>query len=254
MTDSHKIVHAPSVQIDRPEMHPMVKMAMGSNSIDTQTMRELMELQREWESAEAQKCFTRAMVEMKSSLPAVINRDRTVSFKNTKYSFTSIASAMDVIQPHLSEHGFTVSWVPSVDGGKVSVKCDLLHIGGHCLSTTMSAAADQSGSKNSIQAIGSTVTYLERYTLLAILGITTRDMDDVDQVISDEQVDARQNLKAVSYLTSKGIPLEEAEVYLGRSHRQWTRKDLSDLRTFVTNRDTEQPPSEDEQPNDGGGA
>jgi len=35
-----------------------------------------------------------------------------------------------------------------------------------------------SGNKNPIQAIASTVSYLERYTLLAITGLTTKDMDD----------------------------------------------------------------------------
>ena len=42
----------------------------------------------------------------------------------------------------------------------------------------MSASADTSGSKNSIQAIGSTVSYLERYTLYAILGLASADQDD----------------------------------------------------------------------------
>lgn len=42
----------------------------------------------------------------------------------------------------------------------------------------MSASADTSGSKNSIQAIGSTITYLQRYTLFSILGLASTDDDD----------------------------------------------------------------------------
>ncbi len=42
----------------------------------------------------------------------------------------------------------------------------------------MSASPDTSGSKNSIQAIGSTVSYLQRYTLFAILGLASTDQDN----------------------------------------------------------------------------
>ena len=43
---------------------------------------------------------------------------------------------------------------------------------------TMAAGPDGSGGKNAIQAIGSTVSYLERYTLLAATGLATEDQDD----------------------------------------------------------------------------
>jgi hypothetical protein len=49
---------------------------------------------------------------------------------------------------------------------------------GHSERTTLSATADTSGSKNSIQAIGSTVTYLQRYTLLAAVGLAAGGDDD----------------------------------------------------------------------------
>src|SRR5690606_5500273 len=37
---------------------------------------------------------------------------------------------------------------------------------------------DSSGSKNAIQAIGSTLTYLQRYTLIQALGLAASDDDD----------------------------------------------------------------------------
>ena len=52
----------------------------------------------------------------------------------------------------------------------------------------MTALADKTGSKNAVQAIGSTVTYLQRYTLIGALGITTAD-DDMDARINNEIVD-----------------------------------------------------------------
>ena len=60
----------------------------------------------------------------------------------------------------------------------MSVTCTLTHEQGHSESVTLSAPFDTSGSKNAIQAIGSTITYLERYTLLAITGLSASDMED----------------------------------------------------------------------------
>jgi hypothetical protein len=42
----------------------------------------------------------------------------------------------------------------------------------------MSAGADSTGNKNNIQSIGSTRTYLQRYTLVGALGLSTADEDN----------------------------------------------------------------------------
>ena len=49
---------------------------------------------------------------------------------------------------------------------------------GHEKSTSLQAPPDESSGKNSIQAIASTVSYLERYTFLAITGLSTREQDN----------------------------------------------------------------------------
>ena len=56
--------------------------------------------------------------------------------------------------------------------------CVLSHRDGYSEETTLTAGADDSGKKNSIQAIGSTTTYLQRYTLKLALGLATQDRDD----------------------------------------------------------------------------
>jgi hypothetical protein len=58
---------------------------------------------------------------------------------------------------------------------------------GHSEETTLRAIPDTSGSKNSIQAIGSTVTYLQRYTLLAAVGMAAAGMDNDGRAADEEQ-------------------------------------------------------------------
>ena len=50
---------------------------------------------------------------------------------------------------------------------------------------------DTSGKKNEIQSRGSTITYLQRYTLIGALGLTTAD-EDIDARIPQETITEEQ--------------------------------------------------------------
>jgi hypothetical protein len=227
MTDNH-IIKAPEVDIEADKMHPMVVAAMRGGGLDTQSLRELLELQREWQRDNARSSYTRAMVELKNNLPAVLDRDRKVSYGKTNFRFTTLSHAMEAVTPHLNDYGFSLTWIPTNSEGMIRVTCRLTHVDGHYEETTMSAPPDNSGSKNPIQAIGSTQSYLQRYTALALLGIATKDMPDADDPPepADDIVDAERNLNAVSHLRKRGISVREAEDHLKKSVKEWTIKDL----------------------------
>jgi hypothetical protein len=137
----------------------------------------LLDLQERWEATEAKKAFVAAMGAFKSNPPELI-KNKAVSFGKTGYSHATLDHISDVIGKALTEHGITHRWAVDQDNQTIGVTCILTHELGHSESTSMSAPSDTSGSKNSIQAIGSTVTYLERYTLLAATGLATKDMDN----------------------------------------------------------------------------
>ena len=94
------------------------------------------------------------------------------------------ATLGDVTQPiieGLAAVGISHRWdVEQPDGGMISVRCILTHEQGHNESVLMRAGRDDSGGKNAIQQVASTITYLERYTLLSITGLATHDMPDND--------------------------------------------------------------------------
>ncbi len=80
--------------------------------------------------------------------------------------------------PKMAALGLSFRWRTDSDDGVVKVSCIISHRDGHSEETTLSAKPDGSGSKNAIQAIGSAVTYLQRYTLKAALGIAASKDDD----------------------------------------------------------------------------
>ncbi len=89
-----------------------------------------------------------------------------------------LADSIEGIKPFLAQNGLSHQWKTRQDGNAITVECIVTHVLGHSESTSLTAAPDTSGSKNSIQAIGSTCAYLERYTLYAILGLSSMEMDD----------------------------------------------------------------------------
>jgi len=144
-------------------------------------IEKMMALQERFEANEARKAYHEAMSNFKTN-PPEIGKDKTVSFKagggQTSYSHASLANVTGKINRALSEHGLSAGWTTVQNEKGITVTCTITHKLGHSESTSLTAAPDTSGSKNAIQAIGSTVSYLERYTILALTGLATHDMDD----------------------------------------------------------------------------
>lgn len=163
---------------------------------DVEQLARLMDLHERWEASQARKAFVTALNAFKEH-PPTITKNKRASFPHqdgkgkTEYDYVTLDVVAAVIGQALSEHGLSHRWeVEHLDGGMIRVTCILTHEQGHSERVSMQAGADQSGKKNNIQAVGSTVTYLERYTLLAVTGLAAKGQDDdatnVDR-ISDEQ-------------------------------------------------------------------
>ncbi len=149
---------------------------------DVAQMQQLMDLQERWEANEARKAYAAAFTAFKA-IPLVLEKNKHVTFTTSKgtteYNHATLDSIVKIIGAALSQHGLSHSWkTEQFDGGVIRVTCALMHVAGHNESVSLQAGADQSGGKNNIQAVASTVSYLERYTLLAITGQATKEMDN----------------------------------------------------------------------------
>jgi hypothetical protein len=171
---------------------------------------ELMTLQERWEKNEALKAYNQAMSDFKAN-PPEINKDKTVGYDSKTggkvgYKHASLYNVTEKINSALSKHGLSASWTTKQNGA-IAVTCKITHVKGHSEETTLSAQADTTGAKNSIQAIGSTVTYLSRYTLLALTGLATFDDDD-GQTAGVEYIDDKQKSQLVDMLTVKNVKID----------------------------------------------
>lgn len=142
----------------------------------------MLDTQLRWEANEARKAFIDAL-QLFRATPPEINKTKTVMYANkdgsqTKYKHAELDKIVVVIGKALLKVGITHSWRTDEHDGRVVVTCVFRHRQGHCEDMAkLSGPADTSGGKNSIQAIGSTTYYLERYTLLAACGLAPQDCD-----------------------------------------------------------------------------
>jgi hypothetical protein len=173
MTDKKDLVVQPQTAITPMAM---LQMAVSQNA-DLDKLEKLMQLQERYEKNEARKAFTQALSDFKA-VGITIGKDKHVKFGNTEYNHATLGNICNILGAELSKYGLSYRWNTDQNEGKIKVTCVLMHVLGHSESVSLESGADSSGSKNSIQAIGSTVSYLQRYTLLAITGTATQEQDD----------------------------------------------------------------------------
>lgn len=144
--------------------------------LDVEALTKLMDLQERWEANQARKAFFQAFTNFQANLPE-LRKTKEVAFKEVKYHFAPLADITRQISKVLKANELSYRWEIKDDKDNLSVTCLVSHIEGHTERTTMQASPDTSGSKNSIQARGSAIEYLKRYTLIGALGLSTADSD-----------------------------------------------------------------------------
>lgn len=157
----------------------------------------MMEVQERWEANQNRKAYDKAMAAALAKLPTII-KDREVSFGNgkTAYSHASLSAIERAVKPVLAEFGLYYRFSTEATERGLTVTCIVSHQDGHSERNSLPAPLDTSGSKNAIQSIGSTQTYLQRYTLMAALGLSAADDDDghaagagAGELLTDDQAE-----------------------------------------------------------------
>ncbi len=156
------------------------RLALGG--CDVATIERLIAMQERREAQIAEAAFNVAMVSLQRDLPEVLKKG-TVDFgsgqKRTNYTHARMEDIQRVLREPLAEHGFALMFKPEQrEGSGLTVTARLIHSDGHCETATLTAPHDNSGNKNSIQAMASTEKYLMRYTAVALLNLTTAEVDD----------------------------------------------------------------------------
>lgn len=208
------------------QLSPLVQAAM-SNQWDPDMLQKMLDIQKDYERNEAEKAFHMAMAKFKENPPKVI-KDRVNNQFNSKYA--SKGNLVNTVNEAMGPYGLNSSWdFPNRDDGMVAVACTLTHAQGFSKSVTLAAPPDKSGSKNPIQEIKSTITYLEIATFEAVTGIAASDDGD------DDGNGASSQAKPISKSQQKEIQKKLSDhdldegVFYGWLEQKIGVKDIADI-------------------------
>lgn len=156
------------------------------SGLSIEHLERLLAMQEKWEAKEARKEFFHALSNFQMDVPE-IKKTKKVGYEHrdgsgkTEYFYATLSDICHSIREPLSRNGLSYRWEINEETDKITVTCIITHADGHAEKTTMVGQADNSGKKNVIQQRASTVTYLQRYTLIGALGISSADMDNDGQ-------------------------------------------------------------------------
>ena len=163
------------------------------------------------------------------------------------YKYVGLPALLSAALPVLNKHGLGLMWATDgLDDGGVKVTCKLVHPASEgTLECSMSTPKPKPGTgrTNDMQALGGAVTYLRRYTMLALLGWTDgvdTDAAEVGSTGAGEPKPPKPGLAGLSmHDTLKAIEgaetVEEGREIAGR-FLSWMRAQGTNANTVATAR------------------
>jgi hypothetical protein len=166
----------------------VIARAARDPNVDIDKMERLLEMQERVLARQAKEEYDAALALLQPDLPVISERGKILN-KNggVQSTYALWEDVNEAIRPLLAEHGFALSFKTGRQGDQVTVTGILSHRLGHREETTVELPSDGSGSKNAVQAIGSSTSYGKRYAAFALLNITSKGEDDDGQTATKYQ-------------------------------------------------------------------
>lgn len=188
----------------------VIENMVSSGNFDVNVARELIEMQKDIMKQQAIINFNHDFSLMSKKIPVIA---KTKKAHTTMYA--PLEDIVKVVQPILSEHGFSVSFSTQQNSlDSVTITCTLMHKDGHSTSTELQLPTKAvNNSMNAMQAIGAAITYGKRYTISGLLNISTGDDDNngftVNAKTSKPRLTDEQFSKALAKIQANEYTLEK---------------------------------------------
>ncbi len=173
-----RLIEQPSDNGQAAAILSMIERAAVNPAVDIDKMERLFEMHRQAQASQARAAFDNAMAAMQPHLPIIEERGEIKNSAGKAQSTYALWEDInEALRPILAEYCFALSFRVKTETGRVSVT-GILAGHGHREETSIDLPIDTSGSKNSVQSVGSSTSYGQRYTAKLLLNITSRGADD----------------------------------------------------------------------------
>jgi len=174
-------------------------MAQNPATMNPDVVNKMLDAQERIMAKQGEIEFNQAMARLQPKLPAIFKASKAHTSAYAKYEDID-----KIIRPLYSAEGFSLSFNSKHNGQTVTYYGTISHSAGHSKTAEMVLPADTSGSKNAIQAIGSTVSYARRYLVSMLLNIVFTDEDDDGHAGGAVYVDAAELAEIRSWIERTG--------------------------------------------------
>lgn len=182
-----------AVRTETASIMETIARAAENPNIDPAKLEKFMDLYERAQAREAKTAYFQALSDMQDELPVIPERGKIDIGRGNPQKYALWEDVNKLIKPVLKRHGFALSFRTGFAEAKIAVTGVLSHSSGHFEETTIHLPSDTSGSKNAVQAVGSSTSYGKRYVTAALLNLTSTGEDDNglsgggDEPLSDEQ-------------------------------------------------------------------
>ena len=171
-----------------------VRLAIEKN-LDTDKLRELMILEKEWRADQAKAAFDKAMAEFNKIKPVIKHNRRGTTAGNAPFTYSDYPEMVKTVTPLLGQCGLSFEHHRiRVDDGEYEV-CKISHESGHSKENEFPILLDMrlKDKISPMQLRQLAVTYAKRQSLAEGLGLATEeDKKDDDAVRSVETITEEQ--------------------------------------------------------------
>lgn len=139
-----------------------------------------------------------ALAKAQSAFPSIPKSNKvdftTKAGSKIKYSYTPLEEIIAAVRKPLSENGLAFTQLIATIEGKTSIETVLGHISGEWIAGEYAVI----GQAANPQEMGSLITYGRRYALIAILGISTDEDTDAQDLLEGQKQPAKKQEKGGS--------------------------------------------------------
>lgn len=147
------------------------------NDVDIDRLERLLALREKEIERQNYQSFVSDLSAMQTEYQKI---EKTAKNNHTNSKYATLDQYIDAVKDVLAKYNFALfSHIKNQTEKNVTIEMTLSHHSGQKISTQGTFPIDGTGSKNSIQSVGSTLTYARRYLLGMLLNVASKE-DDTD--------------------------------------------------------------------------
>lgn len=163
----------------------MIERLASNPQLNIEVFDRLLAARRQEEDRAGERAFNLAMSQAKGALQPVL-KTRDVDFQSnkpgatrTKYKYENFADVARIVDPVFAMHGLAYRFAVEQQADMARVTCIVSHSDGYSERVRLESRIDPGSTGMSmVQALGSVLTYLQRYSLRAAIGLAAAVDDD----------------------------------------------------------------------------